>query len=177
MLIEIIRHTPSWVFVLFVGLVALGLSQSRDRTASQRRVLAMPLAMGGLAAFGVLSAFGQTGLTLGLACLLVFLKMLAATAWVVSRRPAAPGSRYDDWQRVYHLPGSLVPLALIMGIFLTKYAVGVALALHPELAARASVALPISAVYGLFSGVFAGRAIQLARLARSAPGRPGLGLA
>ncbi|MFQ3789298.1 hypothetical protein [Halomonas sp. A29] len=36
MLIEIIRNTPRWVFLLFIVLLVMGYQQSRDRTASRR---------------------------------------------------------------------------------------------------------------------------------------------
>ena len=62
-------------------------------------------------------------------------------------------------------PGSAVPLALMMGIFFTKYAVGVLLAMHPELRHQMGFALGISALYGGFSGIFAARALRLWTLA------------
>jgi hypothetical protein len=70
-----------------------------------------------------------------------------------------------------------VPLLLMMGIFFTKYGVGVTLALHPGMRHDASFALAIPVLYGVFSGVFAGRAVRLwklaireDRVAASAPG-------
>ena len=63
------------------------------------------------------------------------------------------------------MPGSAVPLALMMGIFFTKYAVGVTLGMHLAQANDVSFALAVSALYGAFSGVFAGRAARLWRLA------------
>jgi hypothetical protein len=86
------------------------------------------------------------------------------TALVAPGRPAA-GSRYDPATRSFRLPGTLVPLFLILGIFLTKYGVGVELAMQPRLAADASFAFGVAAVYGLFNGLFAGRAARLLRLA------------
>lgn len=54
---------------------------------------------------------------------------------------------------------------LMMGIFFTKYSVGVTLVLHPEFGRQALFALGISALYGAFTGIFIGRAIRLWRLA------------
>jgi hypothetical protein len=53
----------------------------------------------------------------------------------------------------------------MMGIFFTKYAVGVALGMHLAQANDVSFAIPVSALYGAFSGVFAARAARLWRLA------------
>ena len=57
-------------------------------------------------------------------------------------------------------------MVLILGIFLTKYAVGVATAMQPALRAEVAFALPVAVLYGVFSGLFAGRTLGLLRLAR-----------
>ena len=59
-----------------------------------------------------------------------------------------------------------MPLALILGIFLTKYFVGVELALQPTLASSSEFALQIGTLYGVFNGLFAARALRLWRLAQ-----------
>ena len=56
-------------------------------------------------------------------------------------------------------------MALIAGIFLTKYAAGVAMTMRPELKFDLAFALGLATVYGAFSGIFAGRAARLLRLA------------
>jgi len=53
----------------------------------------------------------------------------------------------------------------MMGIFLLKYAVGISLAMAPELASSAGYATLVGAVSGALSGVFLGRAARLWRLA------------
>ena len=63
------------------------------------------------------------------------------------------------------MAGSAVPLMLMMGIFFTKYVVGVSLSMHPELAHQTPVAVGISALYGAFTGIFVGRAARLWKLA------------
>jgi uncharacterized protein DUF6622 len=76
---------------------------------------------------------------------------------------------------MFKLPGSWVPLLLILGIFLTRYVVGVELAMRPGLAHDANYVLVTGVLYGLFSGIFVGRAARLLRLAlRSRPTRGAL---
>lgn len=53
MIVTTLQHTPTWVFGLFVALVALGLSMSFPRTVSLRRSLMLPLALLGLSLLGV----------------------------------------------------------------------------------------------------------------------------
>ena len=68
-------------------------------------------------------------------------------------------------QRV-RLPGSAMPLLLIVTIFLVKYAVGVELALQPALREHAGFALGVAAASGALSGVLAKRSAGLWRFAR-----------
>jgi hypothetical protein len=160
MLIQILTHTPRWVFVLFAALLFLGLSQLAGRRAGLRRVLLLPLAMGGLSLYGTLSAFAQQPWVL-----LGWLAALGLACAAVMSRPVPAGSAYDPASRSFALPGSAWPLLLMMGIFFTKYAVGVALALVPALALDTGFGWAIAATYGALSGVFLGRAARLWKLA------------
>ena len=54
---DVIKHTPLWVFALFVSLVLLGFKQAREREVTERAVYVLPLVMVGLSIFGVYSAF------------------------------------------------------------------------------------------------------------------------
>lgn len=174
MLMQILLHTPRWVFGLFAVLLALGLSQVATRRAGLARVSILPLAMLGLSFFGVWSGFAASQPW----AMLAWLAALGASAWQVSRRPLPAGTSYDASTRTFALPGSFVPLAMMMAIFLTKYAVGIAMAMQPGLAQHASFAWGASALYGAFSGVFLGRALRLWRLAMPVEsGIGGLGFA
>ena len=160
MLLQILHPTPTWVFVLFAALLALGLSQMRQRQATLRRVTLLPLAMMGLAGYGLVSAFGDNALP----ALLLWACTTGIMALLTLQMLRDDGSRYDPALARFTLPGSVWPMLLILGIFSTKYAVGVSLALHPELAQDLGFALSVSATYGLFSGLFAARALRLWRL-------------
>ena len=56
-------------------------------------------------------------------------------------------------------------MLLILGVFLTKYVVGVELAMQPALARDGPYTLAVGTLYGVFSGLFVGRAARLWRLA------------
>jgi len=156
-----LRGTPPWVWGLLIALVALGLSQLRERTASLLRTSLVPVGMAAFSGWGMWSAFHGT--PIGPEVLAVWTGLaIAVTAAVAPGR--ATGS-YDPARREYRLPGSVVPLLLIVGIFATKWLVGVQLAILPRLAADPGFALPVAALYGLFNGLFAGRAARLWRLA------------
>jgi hypothetical protein len=94
-----------------------------------------------------------------------WLAAAAVPVTVLLMRPLPAGVRYDAARREFALPGSWVPLALILGIFSVKYATGVTLAMHPALRVDPTFALAVATLAGLFSGIFAGRTLRLLRLA------------
>lgn len=163
MLMQILIHTPLWVFALFLLLLWLGMRQLLTNQMKLSRVTLLPLAMIGLSLYGVASAFGQP--QAGPRALAGWAVGVALLATIVLLRPLPAGVRYDAASRRFTMPGSAVPLALMMGIFFTKYAVGVKFALDPALAHDAGVALVVGTLYGAFSGTFAARAVRLWRLA------------
>jgi hypothetical protein len=161
-LVPVLRQTPTWVWGLLAALLALGFSQLRDRTASLARVSLLPLAMTIFSVSGTLSALGGTPH-----------RALSVMAWLVAAALAfallsrgRDAAQYDPARRLYRLPGSAVPLLLIVGIFLVKYVVGVDLAMTPQLVRDTPYVLTIAALYGAFTGVFVGRASRLWRLWR-----------
>ena len=153
---EILAHTPTWVFGLFIGLVALGMQQTRERVASLQRMALLPLAMLGLSFYGVWGTFN--GSALGAAC---WLGAVLSVALVCLRFDFARGVHYVAETRSFVMPGSWLPLALMMGIFFTKYGVGIALARHGGLREVDGFVAAVSLVYGFWSGMFFGRAMQI----------------
>jgi hypothetical protein len=69
--------------------------------------------------------------------------------------------------------GSWLPLALMLATFATKYAVAVACAVRPDLAAGAGFAATVCALYGMFNGLFLGRALRCLPLGAAAPAHIG----
>ena len=163
MLIQILLHTPAWVFGLFVLLLWVGAKQLLAGSVSLTRVTILPLAMTGLSVYGVASAFGNEPMAL-----VAWIAAALVLVGLVFTRPLPATTRYDAASRRFHLAGSAVPLALMMGIFFTKYVVGVLLAMHPELRHQTLFALGTGTLYGAFSGIFAARALRLWRLALQA---------
>ena len=156
----ILRNTPSWVWTVLATLVVLGLAQVRDRTQGLVRVSLMPVALVSFSLWAAASAFGRSPM----AAEALWLWLLAAAA-ACSLLAMQPGSaRYDAATRSFRLKGSGLPLGLMLGVFLARYVVAVRLALHPTLVSDAGFVLPVAALYGAFSGVFLGRAVQLWRL-------------
>jgi hypothetical protein len=162
MLLQIILRTPVWVWGLFALLLWQGFKLARPSSTGLLRATLMPVVMVCLSVYGTVSAFGGQAH--------VVLAWLAGAAMTVSmvlmRFPVPTNTRYDATEKRIHQPGSFVPLALMMGIFFTKYAVGISIAMHPALAHDLVFSTAISALSGAFSGIFAARALRLQRLVR-----------
>lgn len=156
MLLQIITRTPVWVFALLAMLLALGCSQTLPRAVSLKRLTIIPLAMTGLSLYGMVSAFHGSW-----PCLMTWSAASTLAVITLLQAPAAQDTAYNTATQKFNLPGSWVPMALFMGIFFTKYAVGVSLAMQPALANNNNFALPVSAMYGAFCGIFLARSARL----------------
>ncbi len=162
MIIDILRNTPAWVFLLFAALVYLGLRRLRPSDVPMRRLLVLPIAMTCFSLFGLWQTFGAS-LGAATAWNLVFAASLVA-GWTL---PTHPGVTYSAASRLVRVPGSWVPLALMMTIFFLRYIVAVLLALHPSLRFETPFIAGIAVLYGCSSGCFAARALLTWRGARN----------
>jgi hypothetical protein len=161
-LMQILSHTPRWVWVLLAVLVWVGTKQLQPQRVTLKRASTLPLVMVLLSMMGVLSAFSAQPLAL-----LGWALGAGAVFAAVATRPAPAGTRFDALSQTFQVPGSAVPLTLMLSIFVTKYAVGIAMGMSPHLAENGGFALAVGLLYGSFSGAFAARGWRLLRLARA----------
>lgn len=159
----IFTHTPIWVWLLLTGLCALGLRQTKTRQIPLQRVLILPSVMLILALHSILKGVGAEagsaaiflcawGLTTAIVCLLIV------------RRETPRDHGYDHASQKFTVPGSWLPLTLMLGMFVAKYAMNVSLAIHPELAQQMQFALGFAIIFGMFNGVFLARPLRLLKL-------------
>lgn len=163
MMTAVLRGTPAWVWGLLAALVALGAMQLRNYRASLVRVSAMPVAMTAFALWGMAGAFASSPL-FGEVVLTWMLVAAAVFAAIAMTQPPR-GTAYDPATRSFALRGSVVPLLLILAVFLTRYVVNVDIAMQPALTRDATYSLIVGAIYGCSTGLFAGRAARLWRMA------------
>lgn len=161
----VLKATPLWVWVLLVVLLSVGAQQLRSRQVGLKRALALPIGMLGLSAWGVFSAFG-----FGLAAA-VWVGTLGAALPVLAKVPLKQGTRWDAWREQFHLPGSALPLLIIVTVFSLKYSVAVALNIQPALAGDLSFALSVAVTYGAVNAWLVAKGWALWRLAHSAATR------
>lgn len=162
MLLQIVLHTPGWVWAMLAALLALGVAQSRPRAVHPLHLLALPLVLLGLGLSSLLPAFLSQ-------------PMLAAV-WVVALGlglrgglwlPVASSSHWDRDRKRLQLAGSWLPLIVILVIFSLRYTAAVSMALHPAWRQDLVVQVPLTLAFGALSGLFLGRALGLWRLVRA----------
>jgi hypothetical protein len=159
--IPILRHTPPWVWAMLVALLALGLSQLRQRRVAPLRLLLLPAVLLVLGLWSMGPAFVQLPLVA-----LAWLLALAGGVALGRRLPRPAAARWLADERRLLLPGSVLPLLVILLVFSLRYSSGVAMALHPEWRADVAVQLPLSLLFGWITGMLLGRSLALHALSR-----------
>ena len=154
MIIEILRHTPIWVWVILVGLVAIGSTMLRARAISARRMVILPAAMLVYSLASIMAAFSGNWVTVpawaaGVLAALLLSRWLRVSADV----------RYEQATALFHLPGSVAPMFLMIAIFCVKFAIGAAAAIMPAVLTDAQFIAAISIISGLLSGAFLARSL------------------
>jgi len=174
MVMSVLLHTPVWVWIIAAVLVRLGTLQARDRTVSPWLVRAMPILFVALSLSGVVRGAGGIGAAAPSAAVLTLAAWLAGFAgvWAVGRRRlAVHGARWLDAERRIHVPGSWLPLLLMLGLFVSKYLSAVAAALEPEIARDPKYLVGCNLLFGAFAAVFWIRARSLRRVVPGSRGR------
>ncbi|RJF34403.1 DUF6622 family protein [Pseudoalteromonas gelatinilytica] len=159
MIIEILTHTPLWVYGLFIGLIFVGWQQTRERHVKQSTLLILPLGMLALSFFGATSSFGYS-----LTIMLLWLAGVLSSTIIGLSLFSASSASYQAQNASFKVHGSWWPMIFIMAIFFTKYTVGVLTSIKPELFANAALVLSLAAFYGILSGPFIARAIRVLKV-------------
>ncbi|KLU27737.1 hypothetical protein EOS_02820 [Caballeronia mineralivorans PML1(12)] len=163
MLNGILQHTPHWVWGALAVLVSLGIKQTLPRRRTLCFATAVPIAMTALSFYGVMSVFAQQSIALAAWAAAV----LAAVALSHAVGVGSKARRLASEERLL-VPGSWVPMMLILGLFVIRFGANIMLAIHPDLGMDTLFAISVSFAYGAFSGVFLARGLAMWRIARQA---------
>lgn len=159
-IVEIIRHTPSWVWAVLAAITLLGAWQLRDLRVSRTRLLLLPLGLGAYALVSVSGAFGAAAVSAWLAGVALAFALNRLLRWPRDVEQSADGR--------FLLRGSVWPLLLMWSIFALRYAAAVTFVFHPALRHDALIGAGFAAAYGILSGLFAARAWRVLQSARPA---------
>jgi hypothetical protein len=153
-------HIPVWVFAILLGLIAMGLVQTRTRLVKPRVLVGVASGLLAYSAWGVTSAFGVQP-----AALLAWATGLALALGLLMRWVAPQGLVRQG--HTVQVPGSWLPMALLLSIFLAKFVLGMATGLGASFVQASWFVVLASAVFGLLSGSFAARAWAVHRFAQA----------
>jgi len=147
----IVSHTPVWVWILLAFLVSRGLKALKGGTAPLSKLAIVPAVF---AAWGLLHLFREP--SAGWITALAWLVGAAAGLGIGTVLARTSGMSVDRLQKTVTLPGSVVPLVLILVTFASKFGLGVELATtHAGL--DSMYVILDGLVSGLVAGIFAGR--------------------
>ncbi|WP_340150147.1 DUF6622 family protein [uncultured Sneathiella sp.] len=151
-IMDIITHTPIWVWPLFALLVMSGITALRPREVRPVRMLLIPVFF---FVWGLYAVF--TNLPEWPTALAVFgvgLGVGFGVGWGLFR--LYPAATYDRKTRRVWRPGTPLTLIFIIISFLAKYALSVVIATNKALSATVGFSALYGASSGLISGVFWG---------------------
>lgn len=167
MILNILAHTPVWVWGLLATLMALGFSQTRQRRLAPWRLVMLPLVLLAMGLWSMAPGFRALPLSA-----LVWLAALGVGGALLAGRPPPAGAKWLPAEQRLQLLGSWMPMLLIVAIFSLRYAANVGMAMNPGWRTAPELLLPLALLYGGLSGLFLGRALALLKLTRaSAAGR------
>lgn len=151
MLIQILTHTPFYVWAILALLVYRGVIAMRTREIAVTKMFIIPVIMLALSLQDMYAKFGFAG-----AAFVSWTVAAAATTGLVLRFGAARVSPASNAGHVI-VRGSVAPLAMMMAVFATKYCAAVAVAMAPHLRSDAVFSAALCALFGALNGYFLGR--------------------
>jgi hypothetical protein len=151
MLIQILTHTPFYVWAILAFLIQRGMIAMRDRDLELRKLVMIPAVMLLRSLQDIRPKFGLGGWALA-AWAAAAAGMALAAGLAGSERIAA--STVPGHVRVR---GSRLPLVMMMAVFFTKYVASVTLAVAPQLRHDTLFACAVCGLFGVFNGWFIGR--------------------
>lgn len=152
--IQILSHTPLYVWAILAFLVWRGVAELREREIAVARMFVLPLVMLALSLHDIARKFGLDAIAL--TTWMAAFAASALLAWRFCRVRVSPGTAPG---RV-RVAGSAMPLVLMLSIFAVKYATSVLLAVRPDLVGQSVVVTVVCAAFGVFNGYFLGRLLR-----------------
>lgn len=155
-LLDIVTHTPLWVWPLILYALYAGWARTRDRIVSPARLFALPVILVALDVFEL----ARNGLTLPTSAGLAAGAVAGALAGLAAARHT-PARALGDGRLA--VKGHWLPFAIVLAIVVVSYVRGAALGIDPSLASNARFLLANAVLAGFLP------ALMLARTLGSLP--------
>jgi hypothetical protein len=150
MLIQILTHTPIYVWAILALLVFRGVVALRDREMAMRKLFIIPLVLLALSLQDIAAKFGANPIALGAWA------AGAVAAILLVRQTGTASVKPGNSAGMVLVRGSRAPLAMMMTVFFTKYVASVTLAMQPQLAGNGVFVVVTCALLGAANGYFLG---------------------
>lgn len=159
-----IAFIPVWVYALLATLVSVGLLQARARLVSHRVVRSVSVVLALVSLWGVVAAFGAQ-----VQAVLPWALGLGLAWWVGPWAFKPRGLAFDAASGRVQVPGSWLPMVVMLGIFGIKFGLGMAAGLGRPVLAGSTAAAAVALALGLLSGAFVVRARAIVAAAQGRP--------
>ena len=161
MLVQILANTLTWGLRVVLRAPCVRPHVNQNTHLTRHSALLLPAGMIALSLAGIESSFGLR--LVPLASYAIALSIAALVGYALFRDK---GVEYDASTAKFFVPGSWVPLGVIMVIFFAKYAHGVLQGLKADFITAPIFIVSLAAIYGLLSGYFTARAFNLIKKAQ-----------
>lgn len=151
-IVQILSHTPAWVYVLFVYLLSRGLKALKPAEVTPLKLALVPALLTGWGLYDLIRLYGLSAASL--APWLAALGVGAIVGWFLIRGRVI---EVDRAAGVIKRPADYTVLPLILFAFSIKYAFGVIAAMSPERLADPSFRILDLTLSGVLAGIFVGK--------------------
>ena len=154
-IIEGLKNTPIWVYILFAYLIFVGIKATKPRQVQLKQLLIMPILF---TYFSIETLINNMQVTV-LAVVILAISMMVGTAlgwWQIHKLPI----KVDKEKRIFEIPGSWSTLIIILIIFSSKYYFGYAMAIDPHVLENTGFEVAMLSISGICSGLFIGRLLN-----------------
>lgn len=162
--IQTIANTPWWVYVLFVFLIRVGFSAMKSRIVPFRTLFILPSIFLVLSVMSLYSYlfFNPKHIAIWMGAILLG-SLLGWLQFKVQNIKAVKNTAK------IMLPGTSSILIMMICLFIARYYFSFQLSVDPNLFTQENYLVKALFIYGLFTGLFLGRAMYAIRCLRSGP--------
>lgn len=154
-LLQIFLGAPTWVYVVFVYLIIIGVMALHNTAVGLNRVIIVPILFIGWSMYSLFAKYGFSPSLLAL--WILFFAIGCLIGWFILSRDIYVNKK----DMLVHIPGSIYPLILYMTFFIVKYALGATSAMMPELASNFIIWGTDIIASSLIAGIFSGRFLSI----------------
>lgn len=151
-LMQILSHTPAWVYILFAYLISRGMKALKPAEVTPLKLAIVPALLTGWGLSDLVRLYGVSA-----ASLLPWVCALgvgAVVGWFLIRGRAIEVNRASG---VITRPADYTVLPLILTAFTIKYSFGVVAAIAPDRLADPSFRMLDLTLSGMLAGIFVGK--------------------